>query len=147
MLQEFRVDNFKSLINIVFKPQGVNLLLGENNSGKTSLCQALRFVSRSSVLPLDACVDEVVVGRSRLVNFTLDKATTEFYVRAELLNEEASGRSEKLTFEYELTISSPKATVCRRHGPTRTRKAARYRWRTARLRAAGEHRRLRSTSA
>ena len=109
MLQEFRVDNFKSLINIVFKPQGVNLLLGENNSGKTSLCQALRFVSRSSVLPLDACVDEVVVGRSRLVNFTLDKATTEFYVRAELLNEEASGRSEKLTFEYELTISSPKA--------------------------------------
>ena len=110
MLQEFRVDNFKSLINIVFKPQGVNLLLGANNSGKTSLCQALRFVSRSSVLPLDACVDELVVGRSGLVNFTLDKATTDFYVRAELLDDEASGRSGKLTFEYELTISSPKDT-------------------------------------
>ena len=43
MLQEFRVDNFKSLINIVFKPQEINLLLGKNNSGKTNLCQALQF--------------------------------------------------------------------------------------------------------
>ena len=48
MLQEFRVDNFKSLINVAFKPQATNLLLGMNNSGKTNLCQALRFVSGSA---------------------------------------------------------------------------------------------------
>ena len=33
MLKEFRVDNFKSLINGIFRPQGMNLLLGLNNSG------------------------------------------------------------------------------------------------------------------
>lgn len=48
MLKEFRVDNFKSLINCVFRPEGMNLLLGMNNSGKTSLCQALQFVSASA---------------------------------------------------------------------------------------------------
>ena len=88
MLQEFRVDNFKSLINIVFKPHGVNLLVGLNNSGKTNLCQALRFVSRTTLFPLDACVDEFVVGRSRLVNFMLDKSTTDFYLRADLVDQE-----------------------------------------------------------
>ena len=55
MLQEFRVDNFKSLINVIFRPQAVNLLLGMNNSGKTNLCQALRFVAGSTALPLDRC--------------------------------------------------------------------------------------------
>ena len=108
MLQEFRVDNFKSLINIVFKPQGVNLLVGANNSGKTNLCQALRFVSRSTLFPLDACVDEFVVGRSGLINFVLDKSTTDFYIRADLVDQGMSERSENLTFEYELTISSPR---------------------------------------
>ena len=57
MLQEFRVDNFKSLINVVFKPREINLLIGRNNSGKTNLCQALRFVSGSSFTTFDACAD------------------------------------------------------------------------------------------
>ena len=54
MLKEFRVDNYKSLINGVFRPQGMNLLLGMNNSGKTSLCQALQFLSGSASAPLDS---------------------------------------------------------------------------------------------
>ena len=28
MLREFRVDNFKSLINVVFEPRSANLLIG-----------------------------------------------------------------------------------------------------------------------
>lgn len=104
MLQEFRVDNFKSLINVVFKPQGANLLLGTNNSGKTNLCQALRFVSCSSLFSLDECADEVVVGRFGMTNFSLDKPTTDFYVRASVPHDEKG----LLTFEYELTISPPR---------------------------------------
>ena len=107
MLQEFRVDNFKSLINIVFKPQGTNLLLGMNNSGKTNLCQALRFVSGTSHRPLDACADEFVVGRSGMTNFSLDKSTTDFYVRAEIPHDKEG----LLTFEYELTISPPRDRI------------------------------------
>ena len=67
MLREFRVDNFKSLINVVFQPQDANLLTGRNNSGKTNLCQALRFVSGSSALELDkvAAVGNLAGDRRR----------------------------------------------------------------------------------
>lgn len=103
MLTEFRVDNFKSLINGVFTPQGMNLLLGKNNSGKTNLCQALQFVSSSALFPLDTCADGVCRGRFGMTNFALDKSTIDFYVRAHI-----HFRDEKLVFEYELTISPPR---------------------------------------
>ncbi len=102
MLQEFRVDNFKSLINVVFKPQEINLLIGKNNSGKTNLCQALRFVSGSSFTTFDACADLAPIWRFGITNSALDKDTTDFYVRADSIYE-----GERLTFEYELTIKPP----------------------------------------
>ena len=102
MLQEFRVDNFKSLINVVFKPREINLLIGRNNSGKTNLCQALRFVSGSSFTTFDACADLAPIWRFGITHSALDKDTTDFYVRADGIYEE-----ERLTFEYELTIKPP----------------------------------------
>lgn len=48
MLRKFTVNNFKSLINVAYEPGAVNLLIGVNNSGKTNLCQALRFLSRAA---------------------------------------------------------------------------------------------------
>ena len=104
MLQEFRVDNFKSLINVAFKPRETNLLIGRNNSGKTNLCQALRFMSGSSFTTFDVCADLAPIGRFGITNFALDQNTTDFYVRADVMHEE-----ERLTFEYELTIKSPNA--------------------------------------
>ncbi len=106
MLQEFRVDNFKSLINIVFKPQEINLLLGKNNSGKTNLCQALQFVGASSLFALDECAEQVAGGRFGMTNFAFDKSTIDFYLRAKVPYEE-----EFLVFEYELTISPPKSRM------------------------------------
>ena len=101
MLKEFRVDNFKSLINIVFRPQETNLLVGLNNSGKTNLCKAMEFIFRSSVESLDRCAEEAG-GRVGLTNCTLSKSTIDFYIRAYLRY-----RDEELRFEYELTISPP----------------------------------------
>ena len=106
MLIEFRVDNFKSLINGVFTPQGMNLLLGTNNSGKTNLCQALKFMSGSAAAPLDRCADEAARGRFGLTNFALDKSTIDFYLRAHI-----RFRDEELVFEYVLTISPPRPGV------------------------------------
>ena len=103
MLQEFRVDNFKSLINVVFKPQETNLLIGRNNSGKTNLCQALKFISYSSSHTLDECADAVARGRFHLTNFALEKSNVDFHVRALF-----PYRGENLTFEYDLTISPPR---------------------------------------
>ena len=104
MLEEFRVDNFKSLINIVFQPQGKNLLTGLNNSGKTNLCHALQFVSRSASHSLDQCAD-VAGGRFTLSNSALDKSTVNFYIRAVVRHHD-----ELLTYEYDLTISPPAST-------------------------------------
>ena len=99
MLQEFRVDNFKSLINIVFAPTAANLLLGMNNSGKTNLCQALRFISGSSSASLDICADWCG-GRWGMTSFALDKSTVDFHVRATV-----PYNREELAFEYSLTWS------------------------------------------
>ena len=103
MLREFRVDNFKSLINVVFEPGGANLLIGRNNSGKTNLCQALRFVSGSSRFKLDEAADGTAGMRFGMTSFALDKSTIDFTVRAELPR-----GGERLTFEYELTVSPPR---------------------------------------
>ena len=103
MLREFRVDNFKSLINVVFEPRSANLLIGRNNSGKTNLCQALRFVSGSAVVKLDEAADMAVGRRLGMTSFALDKSTIDFTIRAELPR-----GGERLTFEYELTVSPPR---------------------------------------
>ncbi len=102
MLKEFRVDNFKSLINIVFEPRQINLIIGKNNSGKTNLCQALQFVAASSVLKLDDCVSLIQSWRFGLTNFAFNKQTIDFYLRADV-----PFMHDVHTFEYELTISLP----------------------------------------
>jgi predicted ATPase len=48
MLLKFTVNNFKSLINGAYEPGPVNLVVGANNSGKTNLCQAMRFLSQTA---------------------------------------------------------------------------------------------------
>ena len=101
MLREFRVDNFKSLINVVFEPRSTNLLIGRNNSGKTNLCQALWFVSRSSELELDKAARVAAGTRIGMTSFALQKSNIDFTVRAELPR-----GGERLTFDYELTVSS-----------------------------------------
>ena len=100
MLEEFRVDDFKSLINIVFKPHGRNLLTGLNNSGKTNLCHALQFISRSAHLTLDQCAD-LVGGRFTLFNSALEQTTINFYIRAVVPH-----HGELLTYEYLITTQA-----------------------------------------
>jgi len=60
MLKSFRVNNFKSLLNIEFKPSGSNLIIGPNNSGKTNLCSAINFLSLTSKMPLDMAIQQAV---------------------------------------------------------------------------------------
>ena len=74
MLQEFRVDNYKSLINVTFKPHDLNLLIGLNNSGKTNLCQALQFVANSTLFSLDQCADRIALLRKGITNYFFNKS-------------------------------------------------------------------------
>lgn len=100
MLEEFFVDNYKSLINVTFRPKSENLLLGSNNAGKTNLCQALRFLATTASWPLDQCADTVAGIRQSITNYYLKQSTIHFRVKTVLPFEE-----EKLSYRYDLVIA------------------------------------------
>lgn len=103
MLRKFTVNNFKSLINITYEPGTVNLLIGVNNSGKTNLCQALRFLSqtvREQRLLLSIWHD--VVGRTPAAwakNVYFDHPTVDLGCTCDLTVDD-----ETLTFKYSLGL-------------------------------------------
>ena len=83
MLKRFYVDNFKTLINVEWKPGAVNLLVGPNNAGKTNLCTALRFLSLTSGRDLKESAAQV--GEVwQLHNVYLSKPTIDFECAVEL---------------------------------------------------------------
>jgi recombinational DNA repair ATPase RecF len=46
MITTLRVENFRTLVDFEWKPHPkLNILVGPNNSGKTNMCYALRFLS------------------------------------------------------------------------------------------------------
>lgn len=101
MLEEFRVDNYKSLINVTFRPREQNLLLGVNNAGKTNLCQAMSFLSGTTELALAHCASAVAWGTSGLKNFFFDKPTIDFEAKASLPFADGG----RLAFRYALSVS------------------------------------------
>ena len=101
MIEEFGAHNFKLLLNVKFVPQKTNLLLGLNNSGKTTLCEAMQFLSDTASHTLDVCADDVTGGdRSLLTNMHVDDDTMTLKVKVRL----PFGDTE-LSFAYELVIS------------------------------------------
>jgi len=113
MLRRFRVNNFKSLLNVEFSPSGINLLVGPNNAGKTNLCTALRMVGLSSKQTLDAAALGAIGERWNLTNFYVaGKKETEFEIVAVLKHENKPPydlfvqRTEEITFSYSLKLKT-----------------------------------------
>lgn len=102
MLIEYRVDNFKSLLNVAIRPQDRSLVVGMNNAGKTSLCESLLMFCSSAQMPLADGVRTVVSGGGAgITNIYFDKPTTDFYAAVALPD-----GSEQLHFGYELSVVS-----------------------------------------
>ncbi|MCS6862656.1 MAG: hypothetical protein NZT92_20315, partial [Abditibacteriales bacterium] len=106
MLRRFRVDNFKSLINFTYEPTQVNLIVELNNSGKTNLCQAMRFLSLSSSLPLSQAAVLATGEAWNLPNSYFAKPTIEFECTCDLPFE-----GNTLRFEYALVIDTQLTTI------------------------------------
>jgi predicted ATPase len=104
MLKSFRVDNFKSLVNLAFEPAGLNLLVGSNNAGKTNLCHALRFLSLTSKMPVNDAAAECTPEPWNLLNVYISSQSLTMAAVCELNLD-----GELLTFTYELTLVSQKA--------------------------------------
>lgn len=84
MLKRLRVDNFKSLINVVFEPSHINILTGRNNSGKTTLCQAIEFLRLSAYYPIAEAAGYATGDIWNLTNAYLKKDVVSFECECEL---------------------------------------------------------------
>lgn len=115
MLKSFCVNNFKSLINLVFEPAGLNLLVGPNNAGKTNLCHALRFLSLTAVLPLDEAAAKCTTEPWNLLNVYMPGNSLEMMTTCELVLD-----GDPLTFTYLLTVVPQKKITPAAQGPTFT---------------------------
>jgi len=101
MLKRFRVRNFKNLLDIEFRPVGVNLLIGPNNAGKTNLCKALRFLCGSSFLTLDQAALWVLGESWNITNVAVGEKVIEMEAEVEL-----SSQSKQYSYYYSLRLSA-----------------------------------------
>jgi predicted ATPase len=101
MLDRFRVNNFKSLINVEFQPVGLNLLVGSNNAGKTNLCHALRFLGLTSRMSLDEATKHCTAEPWHLLNVYLGGDSMELEADCTLVSE-----GEQLKYSYSLRLAS-----------------------------------------
>ncbi|OHB77499.1 MAG: hypothetical protein A2Z25_23610 [Planctomycetes bacterium RBG_16_55_9] len=100
MLKRFRVNNFKSLLNFEFKPSGLNLLVGQNNAGKTNLCSSLRFLCLSSFVSLENAILNAVRESWNLTNVHVN-GNSELEFEADCL---LTHEKQPLDFSYKLRL-------------------------------------------
>jgi len=109
MLKRFRLNNFKSLLNVEFVPSGLNLFVGPNNAGKTNLCTAIRLLGLSSKHTLDAAALGAVGERWNLTNFYVSgQHEIEFEIQS-LLKHGSGGNVEELAFSYSLRLKTTRS--------------------------------------
>jgi len=102
MLRSITIDNFKSLINVTYEPGALNLVIGENNSGKTNLCQAIRFLGLSSKMPLHEAMSLVTGTYVGLHNVYFEKSTIDLQCIYEIPSPDSP-----LQFDYSLSVEVP----------------------------------------
>ena len=107
MLKRFRVNNFRSLLNVEFRPVGVNVLIGPNNAGKTNLCSALRFLSLTASHSLEDAIRASVGETWNIRNVYAPEENVEIEVECSLPYD-----GETIDFEYFLSLAvEAKASV------------------------------------
>lgn len=109
MLKRFYVDNFRNLINVTIEPSQLNLVLGENNSGKTSFMHALALLRDTASLSLNDAIGAVgTVGSLR--NVYLEKNSLKLACTAAITIDVT-----EYEFSYELEILLPSTSALLPH--------------------------------
>jgi predicted ATPase len=99
MLKRFRVNNFRSLLNVEFRPVGVNVLIGPNNAGKTNLCSALRFLGLTASQSLEDAIRASVGETWNIRNVYTPDQNIEIEVECSLVYERTA-----IDFDYSLSL-------------------------------------------
>jgi predicted ATPase len=102
MLKRFRVNNFRSLLNVEFRPVEVNVLIGPNNAGKTNLCSAMRFLGLTASRPLEDAIRAAVGEAWNIRNVYTPEQDVEIEVECSL-----PYRHTVVDFDYSLRLGVP----------------------------------------
>lgn len=97
MLKKLRLHNFRTFLNAEIDFTQRHLLIGRNNSGKTNLCSALRFLAATASNDLAASVAAIPGGINEIKNWATRIPETEVSCTCELPFEGANH-----DFVYEL---------------------------------------------
>lgn len=101
MVRRIYINNFKSLLNFEFKPLSLNLLIGQNNAGKTNLCSAIRFLGLTSFTTLENAALNALGETWNLANVFVETARIEFELECSL-----PFQGEALDYRYRLEIDA-----------------------------------------
>ncbi len=101
MIDHLRVQNFKSLIDVSVDFEPLTILVGPNDSGKTSLLDALHTVSKTSSSPIQQALAEFE-GFENLVSYKDTTKTISWNLR---------GHQGSDTFDYQLAIGAPLPSI------------------------------------
>lgn len=100
MLKSLKLHNFKTFLNAEISFTQRHLLLGRNNSGKTNLASAIRFLSHSATADFETATARVPGGIWDLANRFLKSNEITLSCRCELEFD-----SEPCEYEYTLKLS------------------------------------------
>jgi len=112
MLTKLRLHNFRTYLNAEIEFKQRHLLIGRNNSGKTNLVSAIRFLGVSSMDDLSVAATWVPGGISEMRNWYLDKDTIEMSCVCEL-----DYQGELCEFTYELAMRPAPSAGAGSSGP------------------------------
>lgn len=100
MLKRLRLHNFRTYLNAEIDFRRCHLLIGKNNSGKSNLCYALRFLGKTASRPLAEAASACVPGGvAEIKHFGFNSDRVDFALTCEL----PFGK-DRLTYEYALSI-------------------------------------------
>jgi len=103
MITRFRVRNFKSLRDVEFTPQAVNVIIGPNGCGKSSLLHAIDFLRAFFMSSVELYLHEKAWEFKDLPNLRQTRQTIRWDVTAELdADEDGVGAG---TYSYSVSLT------------------------------------------
>jgi len=100
MLKSIKLHNFRTYLNTSVDFSARHLLIGRNNSGKTNLTRAMKFLSATSLSDLAQASAHVAGGSNEIPNWYLRNDVVQIACACDLVLAGASCH-----FEYELDLS------------------------------------------
>jgi len=107
VLKTFRLHNFRTFLNTEVSFTNRHLIIGRNNSGKTNLCSALRFLGATGRYDLATALQAAVPGGiGEITNWALNSNQIDLSCTCELPFE---GDPYTYTYDLSLTLESSSA--------------------------------------